>query len=244
VFLLPFNVCLFLLTVGVLFLLITRKQKIARIILMTGVLVLLILSTPPVATQLVNSLGREYHVPDSATLMGPNIRWIVVLGGGHNSSNPAGQQLSMSSLARVVEGIRIFRLKAGRTLILSGGSVYDPVPNARAMAEEASALGLDQKDIILESQSRDTEEEAVLLAPILKQDRFFLVTTAMHMPRAIAIFVKQGMNPIAAPCDFSFSPQNPPILLRVLPNGASFQQSERAFHEYLGMIYSRIRGKA
>ena len=243
-FLLPFNVAVCLLTVGVLLLLSGRYARVAKSITTFATLFLLFLSMPPTANWLSNSLEQRYPIPDSQKLMDAQIRWIVVLGGGHNSSMPAGHQLSGSSLARVVEGVRIFRMKSGRKLILSGGGVYDPNPNAVAMADEARALGINSGDIILESQSKDTEEEAALLTPTLRQEQFFLITSAIHMPRAMALFLKRGMKPIAVPCEYSFVPQNPPAILQILPNAASLQQSERAFRERWGMLYSRIRGKA
>ena len=243
-FLLPLNVSIFLLMIGVLLLLVTRLQRLGKTITVIGLLMLLFLSFPPSANWLSDSLEQKYSIPSAAIFMDPKIHWIVVLGGGHNSSMPAGQQLSDSSRARVVEAIRIFRMKEGRTLIFSGGGVYDPNPNAIAMAEQAKALGIDQKNVLLESKSRDTEEQAELLAPTLKQNPFFLITSAIHMPRAMSLFMKKGMNPIAAPCDFSFISQNPPALLRFLPNASSLQQSERSFRERLGMIYSTVRGKA
>jgi uncharacterized SAM-binding protein YcdF (DUF218 family) len=242
-FLLPFNVSISLLAVGVFLLFATRFQRVAKAFILIGFLFFLFLSMPPTANWLANSLEHRYSSPAMSVLQDPQIRWIVVLGGGHNSSMPPGQQLSGSSMARLVEGVRIFCMREGRTLFLSGGSVYDPKPNAAAMADEAKTLGINQKDLMLESQSRDTEEQAEFLAPILRQEPFFLITSAVHMPRAMALFMKKGMKPIAVPCDFSFVPKNPPALLRILPNASSLQQSERAFRERMGMLYSLVRGK-
>jgi uncharacterized SAM-binding protein YcdF (DUF218 family) len=243
-FLLPFNVSVFLLAIGIFLLFATRLQRVAKAFVLAGFLSLLFLSMPPTANWLSNSLEHRYPTPSSSVLEDRQIRWIVVLGGGHNSAMPAGQQLSGSSLARVNEGLRIYRMQPGRTVLFSGGGVYDPGPNGLAMAEQAKGLGLPEKDMVVESKSRDTEEQAEFLATTLKNNRFFLVTSAIHMPRAMSLFIKKGMNPIAAPCDFSFVSQNPPALLRILPNASSLQQSERAFRERLGMLYSRLRGKA
>ena len=129
-------------------------------------------------------------------------------------------------------------------MILSGGAVFDPLPNAEAMASTVRLFGVKEEDIVLESQSMDTEDEARLLAPLLKKEPFYLVTSAVHMPRSMALFVKQGTNPIPAPADYSFQSSNIPFLLRVLPNVNAFQQSERAMREYMGITWSRLRGKA
>jgi len=63
------------------------------------------------------------------------------------------------------------------------------------------------------------------------------------MPRSVSLFMKQQMNPVAAPTDYAFRSQNPPFLLRILPNATSLQQSERAMREYMGITWSRLRGR-
>jgi uncharacterized SAM-binding protein YcdF (DUF218 family) len=225
-------------------LLFTRRKKFARSLIVTGLFLLLLLSLPPVSGFLSNQLERQYPPVSTEALSNEKIHWIVVLGGGHNSSKPEGSQLSSSSLARVVEGIRIYRMKPGRKLLLSGGPVYDRIPNAIAMKEEATMLGVREADVTVETKSWDTEEEARLLLPVLNQNEFFLVTSAVHMPRSMALFRQQKMKPIPAPTDYSFQSQNAPLILRFVPNATSLQQSERALREYLGILWSRLRGTA
>ena len=60
-----------------------------------------------------------------------NLKWMVVLGGGHTSylRLPAMSKISKASLARLVEGIRIYKLFPASKLVLSGGSPFSPVPN-------------------------------------------------------------------------------------------------------------------
>ena len=242
--LLPFNLCLGLLLLGLVVLLFTRRQRLAKIVITSSAILLLLFSFSPLADKLISSLEMQYSPLAAQDLARENVHYIVVLGGGHNSSRPPGSQLSPSSLARLIEGIRIFKEKPGTKLILSGGSVFDPLPNAQAMLTTAKLLGIPETDIELESESRDTEDEARFLAPRLKQEPFYLVTSAVHMPRSMALFRKQGTNPIAAPTDFAFRLVNSPVLLRYLPNLGALQQSERAIREYFGLMYSRMRGKA
>ena len=129
-------------------------------------------------------------------------------------------------------------------LILAGGSVFDPSTNAEAMYRMAIQLGVDHKDLMLEKTTKDTEEEAVAVSKILKQAPFFLVTSAAHMPRSMMLFEKQKARPIAVPIDYSFRSVNPPFLLKFLPGLGALNQSERAIREYLGITYSKLRGKA
>ena len=67
------------------------------------------------------------------------------------------------------------------------------------MARVALIMGVNPPDIILESASRDTEEQARLIKPMVGREKFFLVTSASHLPRAMAMFHKLGLEPVAAP---------------------------------------------
>ena len=71
------------------------------------------------------------------------------------------------------------------------------------MAEVAKALGVKQEDLILESESNDTINEARLIKSIVGNDTFILVTSASHMPRSMGMFKKLGMQPIPAPTGYS-----------------------------------------
>jgi uncharacterized SAM-binding protein YcdF (DUF218 family) len=242
--LLPFNLCLALLLFGLMLVLLTRKQKAGKTLMATAALLLLCFSLPPVAEILTGSLESRFKPVSTESLSESSIRWIVVLGGGHNSSRQSGSQLSSSSLARTIEGIRIYRMKSGRKLLLSGGTVFDPIPNAEAASQVAKSLGVKEEDILLETKSKDTEEEARFLASTIGQEKFFLVTSAIHMPRSVSLFKQQKMNPVPAPTDYAFRVQNPHFLLRILPNATSLQQSERAMREYMGITWGRLRGRA
>lgn len=71
---------------------------------------------------------------------------------------------------------------------MSGGGVFDPVSNAEIMARVAMEIGVPERDIILESKSKDTKDEARFIKPIVGNEPFVLVTTASHIPRSMALF--------------------------------------------------------
>ena len=127
-----------------------------------------------------------------------------MLGGGHVSDPrlPANSQISAAALGRVVEGVRLYKAIPGSKLLLSGGAVFDPVPEAEVMARIAVLLGVKPQDISLEPDSRDTADEAEIIAKMIGRERFILVTSASHMPRSMALFRKRGLQPIPAPTDF------------------------------------------
>jgi uncharacterized SAM-binding protein YcdF (DUF218 family) len=180
-FLLPMPFCLILCLTGLALLWWTRKQKTGKILVTVGVLLLAALSCGQVSNALLGPLEGQYPVYKSAGET--NISFVVVLGGGHNSdpTMPLMSQLSDDSLKRLAEGIRIYRENPGSKLVLSGGSWLDPVPSAKLMSDAAKALGVNEKDIITETESLDTKDEARLLKAILGTNQFVLVTSAYHI---------------------------------------------------------------
>ena len=133
-----------------------------------------------------------------------SVKCIVVLGGGHISDPkiPITSQISGATLVRLIEGIRLHKKIPGSKIILSEGKVFDVAAGSEAMAEVAKAIGISQEDLILESESKDTADEARIIKPMIGDDKFILVTSAVHMPRSVAMFERLGMHPIPAPTDY------------------------------------------
>ena len=129
---------------------------------------------------------------------------MVVLGSGHRSDTrlPVTSEIGSTSLFRLVEGIRLLKSLPDSVLVLSGGKGFDIVPNAEVVAGVAQELGVPGREMIVESRLENTAQEAALLAPLLGETPFVLVTSAAHMPRAIRIFQEAGAKPLAAPTDY------------------------------------------
>jgi uncharacterized SAM-binding protein YcdF (DUF218 family) len=80
--------------------------------------------------------------------------------------------------------------------------------------------------------------------------RVLLVTSAMHMPRSLGIFQRQGIEAIPAPTDFLITeqeieePDTTPeaTILSLLPDADRLRNTTRAIKEYLGMVIYRLRG--
>ena len=170
------------------------------------------------------------------------IEYIVVLGSGHVSDDrlPETSQIGGSSLYRLIEGIRLINLFPGSKLVLSGGIVYDPVPNADVVKRVAESLGVSSDRIIAENRPIDTVQEAKYLEPLLGKENFILVTSALHMPRAIDVFKDFGMQPIAAPTDYIVKRHviEPPGV--IFPSTANFDLSPRIIYEWIGSEWNKI----
>jgi uncharacterized SAM-binding protein YcdF (DUF218 family) len=240
----PLSLCLEILLVGVLLLWFTRKQKTGKIIVSMGVVALIALSYGAASETLLRPLEYKYPpMTDVSSVL--DIEWVVVLSGGSSSDAhlPITGQLSRASLVRLVEGIRIHRKLPESKLILSGGGAFNTVAEAKTMADVAVILGIDSQDLILESESKDTKDQARLIHKIVRDNRFVLVTSASHMPRSMALFEKRGMRPIPAPIGHRIKERQKIIPAMFFPSADKIKKMERAFYEYLGLVWARLRGQ-
>lgn len=246
-FFFPVPLSILLLLAGLSVLFFTDRKKTGKVLIAVGILIFSLLSFDQISTPIISPLDRKYgaYSPSISEDVSDPVQYVVVLGGGHVSdpSLPVTSQLSEASLIRLVEGIRVYRKNTGSKIILSGGKGFDPVPEARILVDAAKTLGMKSDDLIMESDSKDTEDQARFIKKIVGSNRFILVTSAFHMPRAMALFRKQGMDPIPAPAGHVVKTQRQFSPGQFFPSANSLGKSERAVHEYLGMVWAKLRGQ-
>jgi uncharacterized SAM-binding protein YcdF (DUF218 family) len=244
-FLMPVPFCLALVLVGLLLLWYTRRQKAGRRLAAAGAVALLLLGYGAVSGRLLATLERRHAPVADASVAAGRVHWVVVLGGGSSSDSglPAAMRLSEGSLARLVEGVRLQRQLPGGRLLLSGGAVFGSAADSETMRALAVGLGVDSSTLDLDPVSPDTETQAEVVRARLGSEEFFLVTSASHMPRALALFRKAGTNPIPAPTHFltqkdrGFAPSD------LFPSAGGLRRAEATVYEYLGLAWAKVRGK-
>ena len=232
----PLGLILTLATIGLYFLYKSSYLK-AKILLSFSLCLLLIFSYPPVANNLIKQLESQYPKYNATD----DIQYIHVLGAGHhdNSQHPISSNIGSSSLKRTIEAVRIFKQAKNQSikLIFTGYfGTENTTSNAVINAEIAKIAGINPQNIIINGQPKDTQEESVFARNIIGNKPFVLVTSASHMPRAIKLFENMGLRPIAAPTDFKT--ENRGFLSA--PNIKYLAISNKAIHEYLGIIWRRI----
>jgi uncharacterized SAM-binding protein YcdF (DUF218 family) len=246
--LLPLPLCLAVATLGLVLLWFTRRQRAGKILVTAALAVLSLLALDGVADLFLHPLehalpvlvpGSPHPLDDRAR----QARFVVMLGGGHTPSPglPVNSELSAVTLARLVEAVRLKQQLPAAKLVLSGAYAPDGVPHAELLAREAQALGVPPGDIIQERRTMDTADEARLIGARLGHDPFILVSSASHLPRALRLFRKQGLDPIPSPSDYGAL--DPPGLTgpSLIPGAGPLSKIERATHEYLGIFFSRLR---
>lgn len=236
-FLMPFPIFLILIGIGIL---LWRKgyEQFAKKIFFFALVWITFLSYPPFSALLLKPLESTYP---KISLNTPLPKYIHVLGSGHTSNKklPLSSELGCNSLIRLNEGVSIYKSYPNMILILSGFGGDDPISNARMNQKMAIALGVSPNDIILLETPKDTEEEAIAAKKIVGNEPLILVTSASHMVRASALFRKSGVAVIEAPTDFQIKKED---TLWQFPSAGGLSRSESAFHEYLGILWNRLRG--
>lgn len=232
-----------------------RKQKVARLFITAALLILFCSGNRWVSYTLARSLEWRY-MPSPAPVTAPAI---VVLGGGTESNQPPRTSVEVNSAGdRMIHAADLYHQGAAPVLILSGGNVewMDSLENSPAADMRQILLKLNVPDsaIILQTKSQNTHEDAVFSSQILKEKgitKIILVTSAMHMPRSVALFEKQGLEVIPSPTDFTitedgwtrtFSPNLETFLTNLLPNSSAIGLTTSAMKEYIGLITYRFQG--
>ena len=244
-FFLPLTLASVLMVIGLVLLWATRRKTLGKVLVTLGTCLLLMASFGPLSNHMLMSLERRYppllDVKDIQKAK--DIKWIVVLGGGNISDPglPFSNQLAPASLVRLLEGINLHRRLPGSKLLLSGGAASSQVPEAETMAKTALLMGMKESDIVIENKSLDTASQARTIPGIVGRGQFILVTSAFHMPRSMALFRKYGMDPIPAPTAYIACklPQFDPVT--IFPSAGSLGKMDLVIHEYMGMIWSRVR---
>jgi uncharacterized SAM-binding protein YcdF (DUF218 family) len=250
-YLMPLPVCLALLACGLLLARTGRWARLGRRLMLAATALLFLFSNRLVSTCLLQPLEARYPAVPEISTGGPvpaaiaGCTVVAVLGGG-NSDMPgksATSQLSASALARIVEAVRLLRSLPGARLVVSGPGEPGRPSHAAVLAAAAESLGVDGTKITLIETALDTEDESLAFARLVGSRRTALVTSAWHMPRAARLFRSARVDFVACPADFVGRDE---VRLQWSDLGwdiDSLEKSTRAVHEWLGILWLRLRGR-
>jgi len=209
----------------------------------------LICGLSPLGDVLIRPL--EYRFPHAELdRTGASIAGIIVLGGGGDHQAIDSPQLAALNEAaeRYTEAVVLARRLPEARLIFSGGSgglLTSEPPEAEMAGRLFEALGIAKGRITLESVSRDTYENAQFTARILQPkpgERWLLVTSAWHMPRAMGCFRRAGFAVEAWPVDYR-APRRLDMtrLHSSVPEG--LRRIDFITREYIGLVVYYLSGR-
>jgi uncharacterized SAM-binding protein YcdF (DUF218 family) len=174
---------------------------------------------------------------------------IVVLGSGsftaHDWDNNTFSTVDAAAATRVAEAARVYRLTQAEWVISSGGTAHADDPNqltGSTMRDALLGLGVPAARLIVETESRNTRDEAVVVARLLAGlhvDHVILVTSDLHMRRSVGTFRAAGIPTIPAIARDPLSAY--PVRDRMFPTGYGLAHASEVAHEMCGLVYYAIR---
>ena len=239
--LVPVPFVILVLLAGVLCL-VVRRTRLGTWLCGGALLGLWLFSLQPFGAWLIRPLEQQY-----AALLDPEAaagaKYVLVLGGGHYSDRglPVSARVPPMAMVRLAEGVRLHRALDGTTLVTSGGGTAPTM--ARTKAAMARAWGVDT--VRVHDEPRNTAAEAQAARDAFGNKAFVLVTSASHMPRAMALFRAAGLDPVPAPTQH-MAPERPAedvwSVRYLRPSARGLRMSERAVYEYLGIAWAWLNG--
>lgn len=174
---------------------------------------------------------------------------IVVLGGAISPrlSHAHGETVIDGDSGRIIALVKLARAYPAARIVYSGGDASlfaDESPEADFVYPLLDAFGVDRKRVLLEKKSRNTFENAIFTKQLVSPrpgERWLLVTSAQHMPRAVGCFRKAGFRIEAYPVGWRTVKNLDGNFNRTLSDG--IKQLDLAAYEWLGLMAYWMTGK-
>jgi uncharacterized SAM-binding protein YcdF (DUF218 family) len=228
------------------------KSKLTPAFISAALIILFLSGNTWVSNWLAQSLEWQ-NIPKGEL---PTADAIVILGGGIRSKAYPRPDVDFSEAGdRVWYGASLYRAGKAPKIIVSGGRIIwkgGGKPESEDLTNLLVTMGVPKVDIIPEGDSMNTRDNGVYVQKILKANNFktiLLVTSAMHMPRSMAIFKHLGIKAIAAPTDYRVSQleldeqnlQTESVILSLIPNEERLLVTTAAMREYIGMWVYKVK---
>lgn len=229
-------------------LLLRRWRRAGTALLWSALAVLLLQGWEPLPDALLRRLEARHPAPAKLDLQ--SYAGVIVLGGGIDDSYvwQGHTQPALNHAAeRLTAALPLLQRAPELKLLFTGGEVgliFKGLTEAERARRFYASLGVDPQRLIFESASRTTYENAVLSAALPGVDKtrpWLLLTSAWHMPRAMATFERAGWNVTPWPADYRAGLETPWTQYSLAEGAAKWKT---ALHEVLGLLVYRLTGRA
>jgi uncharacterized SAM-binding protein YcdF (DUF218 family) len=244
-------VCLLIITA----LLFWQKRRFAKLLLIIAFLVIFIGGNRYFSNTLTRSL--EWKYPSFKPVASLDL--IVVLGGGTEPMLDPRPITEVNAAGdRIIYAVKLHQEYPDAKILLSGGDIdfldQSSGTPAQDMAELLKLMGVPESSLILQDQSQNTYEDALYSCEKIKAAGYknvLLVTSAMHMPRSVKLFEKQGCHVIPAPTDFGITqaaweklwhPSVEEFFINLVPSYTNLSSVTKSMKEYLGIFVYHLKG--
>jgi len=223
-----------------------KRRRLAGLL---GLAILFLFSLEPVSNRL---LYRLEHLTPSTYDPGVTYDVVILLGGlgDERVAMETGQPAFNDNVERLIATHRLLADDRARFAIVSGGPEHPELAEhseARVLARQISAWGIEPSRVLLEDQARNTRENAVYSQRIVEERRFekvLVVTSAFHMRRAAECFEAVGMKVDRLSVDFRAHREGGPGSSSWLPRASHLAHSTATIREMAGLWIYRFQGYA
>lgn len=226
----------------------TAYDRAGRRLLWTGLLGLLVLGLSPLGEVLIEPLEDRFPRPELSS--SEHIDGIIVLGGAEDMRVGGLRGLTALNEAaeRLTEAVLLARKFPAAKVVFSGGSaelIQTKPPEAEGARRFFLDFGIDPARLVLEDRSRTTYENAEFTRDVVKPklgERWLLVTSAFHMPRAVGCFRKAGFDVMPFPVDYRSAGWDDVVRpFSSIPEG--LRRVDFIFKEYVGLLSYYLSGR-
>lgn len=219
-----------------------RRDRLSALLACT-LLLLLLCGNPFIAASLMQTLESRYPPVEPAQLESP-LDAVVVLGGGLRVNQFGDVEVGEDG-QRAILGGQLFHAGKADTIVATGSLIPGTTTHDIAPGEAAQrllgSLGV-PADVFVQITGENTSDEMHSLRAWLdahpEVERYGLVTSAFHMPRALRLANAQGLDPLPLPCCYRSEPQLLTIL-DLVPNAGALALFSTAMTEYLAALVGR-----
>jgi uncharacterized SAM-binding protein YcdF (DUF218 family) len=241
----PFN---WVLIIGLIALL-TKNQKKKKWFGWSALIIFLIFSNAFLIQQII----LRWQAPEKEMKKGEQYEAGVLLTGFAAYNLNTGKAYFKGASDRFIQTAKLYHQKHIKKIIVSGGN--SSIKKSRQkykegdfVAEQLRQLGIPEKDILLDNQSRNTHENGLFSKRIIDSLKipppYLLITSATHIPRAQHVFNKIGLSTTAYACHFTVidNPVDFPGVL--MPSLEAFELWNTFMKENVGLLMYKLTGKA
>lgn len=224
----------------------SKNQKLKKRLLVLAVLIAVLFTNP----YLYRSLMMAWQPAPVTLSPGKKYEAGIVLGGmsGYDKNN---RGYFGDNADRFIQTANLYHQGIIKKIIVSGGTgslSQDNLAEAPFLRTQFLANGIHDSDIIIESRSRNTYENAVYSKKITDslhlQPPFILITSAMHMKRSENVFKKANLDCVSFPCDYKVNAENFSIEDYIIPNISLLNKWAFLLKEIVGLYIYKLTGKA
>jgi uncharacterized SAM-binding protein YcdF (DUF218 family) len=226
-----------------------RWHRTGLVVSVISFVALFIAGLSPVSNALLLPLEDRFPAGQVNSVKKP-VTGIIVLGGAEDGWVSSGRGgLAVNEAAeRITETVRLALAYPQAKVAITGGVarlLHEDKEGSSAVAAFFQDVGVSKDRLIVETQSRNTYENATRMLPLIDAkpgETWLIVTSAFHMPRSVGVFRKAGLDVVAYPVDFRL--RGSEDLTRWFPSlPAGLKRFDMVLKEWAGLIAYRLTGR-